>query len=351
MDSPFKNVGLFGANGQMGLPVLEALVNCRDAEFNVTAFISPGSTFDVAKYPETKISVRRVDLDTISVDDLAHTLSIDGIDVVLSALGGKIIAKQILVQDAAAKAGVRRFYPSEFGMHQVIWLPNGDAYIHPVGFLMLIGCSSNSIKVWALKMKCLQDAIMHPAIKSGAMTYTVIGCTECYDAPDEPLFCPWLEKDYTYVKDGYTIYCVGNADAQMDYCSRIDIANFIVATLLRPAQSENQVLGFRSDHISFSEVAQLLRRYSGRPVKIVVISPEQMQEMLDSPSLAPVELQRNTTFPLNFFLVLRYVIGQGIFYRPPGMLHNVQFPEVKTTTVDQYFAQLFEGVDKSRQAC
>jgi hypothetical protein len=71
----------------------------------------------------------------IATDDLAALLADEKVDVVFSALGGKILAKQNVVQDAAAKAGARRFYPSEFGMHHVVWLPDGDVYLNPVSLI------------------------------------------------------------------------------------------------------------------------------------------------------------------------------------------------------------------------
>lgn len=200
---------------------------------------------------------------------------------------------------------------------------------------------SDTFQLWALKMRVLDDTIRHPAIKSGKMTYTSVGCTECYDAIDEPLFCPWLEKDEAFIKDGYCIQCVGDADAKMDYCSRIDMANFVVATLLHPERSENKILGFRSDHISFNEVARLLQKHSGKPAKTNVISIPQMQTYLKDPVSVPKELERISTFPLDFFFTLRYLEGQGVFYRPPGMLNNELFPEVKTVSVDEYFERIF----------
>ncbi|KAI2486253.1 NAD-binding protein [Pyrenophora tritici-repentis] len=37
-----------------------------------------------------------------------------------------------MIQDAAADAGVKRFYPSEYGFHQIYRKPNDPmGYIHP----------------------------------------------------------------------------------------------------------------------------------------------------------------------------------------------------------------------------
>ncbi|KAJ5384997.1 hypothetical protein N7517_002908 [Penicillium concentricum] len=326
MTPPFKTIAIFGANGQMGKPVFEALVNSKEPVFKVVAFVSPGSNFNLFDYGEVNALIKRVDLMNVATDDLATLLAHEKVDVVFSALGGEFLAKQSVVQDAAAKAGVRRFYPSEFGMHHVAWLPDGDVYLNPT---------------WAFKMKCLEDALHHPSIYDGRMTYTVVGCADAYDAPGEPLLCPWIEKDESRLKNRCVIHCVGNPDAKMDYSSRVDVANFIVETLRHPERSENQLFGFRSDLISFREVAHLLQRYSGKPVKLNVISVDEMKKIIEDPSSAPEELQGDSTFPIEFLMVLRYIQGQGLFRRPPGLLNNDLFPEVKTLSVKNYFKQLF----------
>lgn len=341
--SSFKTIALFGANGQVGKAVFNALIKCHEPRFHVVAFTSPNSSFNLLDYGDVNVSVERVDLNHITSDDLAAVLSKSKVDVAISALGGTIIARQGLIQDAAAKAGVKRFYPSEFGMHSVVWLPGEQAYIHPVRIHPQLECDlkPNHAQTWATKIKNYEDAIRHPAIKSGQMSYTVIGCADCFDATGEPLFCPWLDQDSSVTGNGYTIHVVGNPDAKMDYSSLTDVANYLVASLRHPKRSENKYLGFRSDHLSFQEVADLLRRHSRRPVKLDVISVEQMQGILKDASSAPEKWRGRSTFPVDFFVILRYVQGQGCFWRPPGLLHNELFPEVKPVTVDEYFGGLF----------
>ncbi|PYI25890.1 NAD(P)-binding protein [Aspergillus indologenus CBS 114.80] len=328
MEPIFKTIALFGANGQVGKAVLEALVHCKDPAFHIIAFVSPNSSFQL-RSPEdaiSRVTIKRVDLSLATCDELATILADGKADVAISALGGQIITKQGLVQDAAAQAGVKRFYPSEFGMHQVVWLPDEPAYLHPI---------------WDVKIRCYEEAIRHPAIRSGSMSYTVIGCADSYDATNEPLFCPWLETDTRPTQDGYTIHCVGDPDARMDYSTLHDTADFLVASLRHPEVSRNRYLGFRSDHISFREVADLLRKYSGKPVRLEVTPVDQVKEILKNPSSAPVEWCRRSTFPIDFFLTLRCVQGQGVFWRPPGFLHNHLFPEVQPVTGAEYFKKLF----------
>jgi putative NADH-flavin reductase len=135
-----QTIALFGANGEVGKYVFNALVKCKETEFKVIAFVSPASNFNLDDYGEVNVIVERLDLNKIAMDDLAVILAGHKIDVVISTLGGRVIHKQRVIQDAAAKAGVRRFYPSEFGMHQIPWFPGEGGYLHPVSHLKHISC-------------------------------------------------------------------------------------------------------------------------------------------------------------------------------------------------------------------
>jgi hypothetical protein len=125
----FRNVALFGANGNIGNAILHALVACKEKSFHILCIISPKSEL---KYfgDRRAIEVRKLDLAIAAEEEIAKVL--DGIDVVLNALSGTVLQRQQCIQDAAAKAGVRRFYPSEFGMHHIPVLPRHGPFLHPV---------------------------------------------------------------------------------------------------------------------------------------------------------------------------------------------------------------------------
>jgi aspartate-semialdehyde dehydrogenase len=132
MISSSQIVALFGANGQVGKHVFNTLVKWKETEFKVVTFVSLTSNFNLDDYGEVNAIVVRLDLNEIAMDDLAVILASHNVDVVVSTLGRQVINKQRVIQDAAAKAGVKRFYPSEFGMHQIPWFPGEGGYLHPV---------------------------------------------------------------------------------------------------------------------------------------------------------------------------------------------------------------------------
>jgi uncharacterized protein YbjT (DUF2867 family) len=93
------------ATGNLGPAVVQALL---DAGFTVTALTridSKSSVFPGAKVHKTDYS---------SIESIAEAFK--GQDAVVSTLATAALGQQQTIVDAAIKAGVKRFIPSEFGM-------------------------------------------------------------------------------------------------------------------------------------------------------------------------------------------------------------------------------------------
>lgn len=133
------------ATGNLGPAILNHLLN---AGFQVTVLTRKSSTHS---FPS---SVRAIPVDYDSLDSLTNALK--GQDAVVSTLGAAALDKQqVLLVEAAAKAGVKRFIPSEFG---------ADTLNDKVAALPVF---RNKLAV--------HDALKKEAV-SGGMTYTII-CT------------------------------------------------------------------------------------------------------------------------------------------------------------------------------
>ncbi|KAK3615249.1 hypothetical protein LTR22_027505 [Elasticomyces elasticus] len=105
MSTPVQNIIIAGASGNVGVPILE---ECLKASFNVSVLTRPGST---STFPEN-VKVFATDYSPASL-----ALAFAGQDVVLSLLGLSAISdQQYALIDAAVKAGIKRFLPSEFGL-------------------------------------------------------------------------------------------------------------------------------------------------------------------------------------------------------------------------------------------
>ena len=133
----------------------------------------------------------------------------------------------------------------------------------------------------------------------------------------------------------YHIKVIGDPDAKADYTNIEDFGKYLVATLCEPERSENATLNFPSDHISHREIAKLLEKYSGKPVHLDIMPLEKMYEVVDNPDKAPKELQNQSSFPVDFWFLVKGMQGSGNFYRPRGQNHNKMFSDIKPTVSGQ----------------
>ncbi|RAL02998.1 NAD(P)-binding protein [Aspergillus ibericus CBS 121593] len=272
---------------------------------------------------QARLTTKSLDLVNCSTDDLIPILT--NIDIVISALNGPALAAQSKVQDAAATTGVKRFYPSEYGMHHV-YQPPGEEYglIHPT---------------WMSKITSTEPCLHHPSITSGQMTYTLICSGDLYNQPRETTWCPWTNPTLS----SYTLYIVGNPDAKIDFTHTDDLAAFIVETIRHPELSENKELNFVNDTVSYAEIADMLERFSGREVKKVVYPMEVLDQVMRDKGSVPEEVRAGGSFADDFWILVRGMQGQGSFVRPKGMVHNGVFGGVGVKRVEGYLEGLFGG--------
>ncbi|KAK8055340.1 hypothetical protein PG993_000567 [Apiospora rasikravindrae] len=106
--SSITKVALAGATGNLGPAILEQLLA---AGFQVKVLTRQSSSH---KFPDS-VEVAPVDYD--SLDSLVAALQ--GQDALVSTLADLALEKQLLLIEAASKAGVQRFIPSEFGSNTV----------------------------------------------------------------------------------------------------------------------------------------------------------------------------------------------------------------------------------------
>lgn len=105
---PPTNIALVGATGNLGQPILAALLA---AGHTVTVLSRIGGNSSKLHY-HPRLTVKEVDLSSIT--SLAPALA--GVDVVIAALATRMIDAQTSLIDAAVQAEVSRFIPAAFGM-------------------------------------------------------------------------------------------------------------------------------------------------------------------------------------------------------------------------------------------
>ncbi|KAL1836179.1 hypothetical protein VTJ49DRAFT_5476 [Mycothermus thermophilus] len=134
MSNQITKVALVGATGNLGPANLEQLL--------AAGF----------QHPEPPAGVKVAPVDYDSLDSLVSALR--GQDAVVSTISSTALSKQLLLVEAAAKAGVRRFIPSDFG----------SSTLHP---------KAAALPVYADKV-AVQRALQEEAARPGGMSYTVI---------------------------------------------------------------------------------------------------------------------------------------------------------------------------------
>lgn len=178
------------------------------------------------------------------------------------------------------------------------------------------------------------------------MSYTVIGCGDFYDQEREPTWCPWTQED---VGD-YVLHGVGDLSGKADYTLIGDFAAYLVASLAEPEKSRNRHLNFKSDTISLNDIADMLEKYSDKPVRKEPIPIESMHAVIADPSAAPQDLQNASPFPVDFWYLVKGMQGLGRFRRPDGEYHNDLFPGVRRTTFEDYFKGKFGDYRKRKRS-
>ncbi|KAI0803744.1 NAD(P)-binding protein [Xylaria sp. FL0064] len=144
--SAFIRVAIAGSTGNLGPAILKQVV---EAGFDVTVLTrSHSRMLQNAIFSQ---SVKVAEVDHESLDSLTNVLR--GQDVVISTIATAALDRQLLLVEAAAKTGVKRLLPSEFGSDT----------LHP---------KTSQLRCYVDKI-AVQNALKKEAQTSG-MTYTLV---------------------------------------------------------------------------------------------------------------------------------------------------------------------------------
>ncbi|KAK8021339.1 NAD(P)-binding protein [Apiospora arundinis] len=211
--SSITKVALAGATGNLGPAILDQLLA---AGFQVKVLTRQSSNH---KFPSS-VEVAPVDYD--SLDSLVAALK--GQDAVVSTLASLALEKQILLAEAASKAGVKRFIPSEFG--------------------------SNSVAV--------QDALKREAVKAGSgdgMSYTLV-----VNGPflDWAVRIGWLANLKTREIDLWD-----GGDRVFSTTTLASVGKAVAGVLKHPAETQNRVVYVQDAAISARDLARYVKKATG----------------------------------------------------------------------------------------
>ncbi|KAL6922655.1 hypothetical protein FSST1_006681 [Fusarium sambucinum] len=222
--APFNNVLLIGAGGNLGVPVTKAFLK---TSYNVSILSRQEST---STFPDG-VTVFKVDYK----DTSAVTAAMKGQDVVICMTGGIAAGDQNVFIDAAVSAGVKRFFPSEFGPYS---LEPGLAELNPWLFPHKIATA-----------KYLQS-------KESQMSWTGLITGAFFD---------WAMKAGFFQLDIATksINLIDNGTAHFSATTLSTIAKALIACLDHAEETKNQYVFISSFVISQQNILDAVEKVDG----------------------------------------------------------------------------------------
>jgi nucleoside-diphosphate-sugar epimerase len=206
----FTNIAIFGGTGNIGCPITRAILTQKlnTKEFStVLVFTRTGGPdakrMLLKEYTDHGATVAEVG-DFSDSANVAKILKEHDIQVVISAWSGMDLGGQKPIIDAASSAGVKRFYPSEYG---------GDYYLFPK-FL-------DNHPVFQGK-KAIVDYIL-----SKKNLVPVLGMTG--------LFAEWLISPfYKADQETHTIEIIGTGDEKFGTWTMKEVGDVITESINHP---------------------------------------------------------------------------------------------------------------------
>lgn len=270
-ERPIKYVVVLGATGNIGKPIVDALVN------HPNRFIVTAVTRDKSKASPFASQVKIAESDLS--DDSLRTI-FRGQDAVISCAATAALPNQIKWVDIAIESGVQRFLPSEFGMDSAH--PNATTY------LPLLGVKTKVID----HLKANQEKISWTAIITGMFF-------------DWALQIP-IPGSWNIAQRRATIYDGGNYEGEWTNVGRIGEA---VAAALSPehvAETANEYVYINSFTITQNQVLAALEKSTGQKFEVTEDTTAGLRERL---------LERRKKDPSDFAAAMGLIVasayGQG----------------------------------------
>ncbi|MCJ1390052.1 hypothetical protein MMC18_002910 [Xylographa bjoerkii] len=221
--SSITRVALAGASGNIGPAILDQLLN---AGFRITVLTRKSSTHS---FPS---SVTVIPVDYESLDSLTNALQ--GQDALVSTLASGASATQLLLVEAAAKAHVKRFIPSEFGYDS-------------------LNEKNRALPIFKDKV-VVQDVLKKQAASSG-MTYTLI-CT----GP----FLDWgIMAGFLMNLKGKSIDLFDGGHRAFSTTSLATIGKAVAGVLAQPEQTKNRAVYVQDTAPTLQQLAAMGKKATG----------------------------------------------------------------------------------------
>ncbi|KAI0121944.1 NAD(P)-binding protein [Daldinia grandis] len=236
-------VAIAGAKGDLGEPVLEQLLK---AGFQVTVITRKGSSHT---WP-SNVTVKEVDYN--SLDSLTEALQ--GQEAVVSTITTSSLSAQINLIEAAVKAGVKRFIPSEFG---------SDTF------------NAKATQLPCYKPKIEVQEVLKKAAAGSSLTWTAVLCGPFLDWAIRVGFFADVKNRTILLPDG------GNNTTSSTTLPTVGKA--VVGVLKNLEQTKNRQVYVQEATISLKQIGDILKKYTGAEgwTENVTSLDEELQKALE----------------------------------------------------------------------
>ncbi|KAL0577976.1 hypothetical protein V5O48_004012 [Marasmius crinis-equi] len=220
----YKSFAIIGATGDVGSHILQAFVSIG---VNPLVISRHNSTSD----PTLPPSVRLAKVDLEDVDGVADVLKEHNIEVLVSAIATAALKTQYSLAEAAKKAGIKLYVPSEYG-----FVTDGISR-YP-------GEDESSEVVW-------KDNFAQHLEKIG-LPYARFFVGSFFG------YIPW----FTGHEENGKVNIVGKGETPVSFTHEEDIGGYVahVLTTLPPEELANRRFRIEGDNITFVELAKRLKR-------------------------------------------------------------------------------------------
>lgn len=240
--SPLPRIALAGATGNLGAPILTALLSHN---YPVTILTRIGST-STPPAPHPNLTIKSVD----STSTASLTPALQNIDVVISCFATSALDAQYPLIDAAVAAGVSRFIPADFGMDT----QNIFARELPVG---------------AVKAKT-QDYLRKKAISNSGFSWTAIAVGWFLDWTIEQGILVDVKKHSAMLYNG--------GDVVFSATTLADIARAVVGVVENQKETRDRLVYVHSASVTQNQLIGYVKEKDGKEWTVVEKGTEEVRE-------------------------------------------------------------------------
>ncbi|UPK96276.1 hypothetical protein LCI18_007211 [Fusarium solani-melongenae] len=307
-------VAILGATGQTGKSIAHCLLGSAD-QFDVTALVRSSSLQDSDLIELLSRGAKAVPVDLAGPkEELTRTL--EGFDVVISAISAANISHQFALVDAVKAAGVKRFVPCNFALIQA-----------PIGFLAIADQKEEVLNY----------------VKAAHVPYTVIDIGY------------WHQIAFPHLPSGRTDYIspaafdriTGDGNTPSGYSDLRDIGKWVARIIADPRTLNKKVFAF-SAVATTNQIYDALEKASGEKIPRVHISSEEVVAEAQRGLAAP---QSPSSF--GYFDWVKYQYWNIMFVRVDNTPEYAEYlgyvdarrlyPDVVTTSLEDFAQQAVDG--------